>query len=234
MQTFYRVFAQGGGLVASGAISLYDEWGKQRSNFALADLFGVDYISHSPYSFAYIRAVDDDNVLGLDGAPLPHYRPLLQVKPNKTVQVAAVLVEPLIETTGELYYHNNKPAPYRATDVPAIVLTRFGAGRVVYFSGEPGLNYAVLGDPHYRHLIHRAMQWAANGPFENRTARAAKHRSCLSKAWRSNHCPLYYGLVSERRNLPIPPYRRHYPRNLHHQQYPRRYSFSGSFRENGS
>ena len=36
-----RFVAQGGGLVATGQSSLYGEWGKARSDFALADLFGA-------------------------------------------------------------------------------------------------------------------------------------------------------------------------------------------------
>src|SRR5207247_454896 len=36
-----RFVESGGGLIASGQTSRYDEWGDPRSDFALADLFGV-------------------------------------------------------------------------------------------------------------------------------------------------------------------------------------------------
>ena len=40
--------AKGGHLIATMGTSLYDEWGNPRENFALADLFGVDYVGTGP------------------------------------------------------------------------------------------------------------------------------------------------------------------------------------------
>ena len=51
-----RSFAsRGGGIVATGATSLCDEWGESRSNFALSDLFGVSLPSSHPLRAAATR-----------------------------------------------------------------------------------------------------------------------------------------------------------------------------------
>ena len=51
-----RSFAsRGGGIVATGAASLCDEWGESRSNFALSDLFGVSLPSSHPLRTAATR-----------------------------------------------------------------------------------------------------------------------------------------------------------------------------------
>ncbi len=154
----------GGGLVATGATSLYDDRGQQRPNFLLADLFGVDFIRRSPFSFAYLRLLPGHFAQEGDAIPLAHYRPLLEVHPNREVEVGATLVEPLIETREELYYHNNQPPPYHDTGLPAVVMAQYGRGRVAYVAGEPEANYCVLGYAPYRELLLRALEWAAGAP----------------------------------------------------------------------
>lgn len=58
-----REFAQkGGAVVATGATSLYDEWGDPRPDFALADLFGA----HAPSSdFGLTQPSQDNSYLRL-------------------------------------------------------------------------------------------------------------------------------------------------------------------------
>lgn len=154
----------GGGLVATGATSLFDDVGQQRENFLLADLFGVDVIERGAYTFPYFRFLPVEIANGLTDHPLPHYMAMWRVQLNSdAVHVAATRRDPLIETTEEVYYHNNQPAPGPDTGEPIVVYRSYGKGRVVYCAGLPESNFARLGYDPYRRLISNMIKWAADG-----------------------------------------------------------------------
>jgi hypothetical protein len=154
--------SQGGGLVVTGATSLYGVDGGRRDNFLLADLLGVDLVERGPFTFSYFEFHAGPLSDGLTGRALPHYSPMWRVRLNAPdLQVAATRRDPLIETSGEVYYHNNKPAPGPDSGEPAIVYRQVGKGRVVYCAGLPENNYALLGHPPYRRIIANMLRWAA-------------------------------------------------------------------------
>jgi len=56
-----RAYVRGGGkLLASGRASLFDERGRERPDFGLADVFGVHYEGDSQAQFTYLRLRDAD------------------------------------------------------------------------------------------------------------------------------------------------------------------------------
>lgn len=154
----------GGGLVATGATSLFDDMGRPLPNFALADLFGVDVIGRGRYTFPYFHFMASELSGDLAAQPMPHYMAMWRVRPNTAdLRVAATRRDPLIETADELYYHNNQPAPGPDTGEPVVVYRTYGRGRVVYCSALPESNYARLGYAPYRQLIAQMLHWAAGG-----------------------------------------------------------------------
>ncbi len=151
----------GGAVIATGATSLYDEWGNRLPNFALADLFGVDFLKRGEFTFPYLQIHDSPFSEGLIRRPLPHYMAMWEVRVNEDVQVAATRRNPLIETSGQTYYHNNQPPPDADTGEAVIVYRNYGKGRVIYCAALPESNFARLGHEPYRRLIANMMIWAA-------------------------------------------------------------------------
>jgi hypothetical protein len=96
----------GGALLALGHASLFDEMARKQSNFALNDVFGVDWTGNLP-GYKQFRAS------GEIASSLPLNPPALAVRPT-TGKVLATWAS--------------------AGDTPAIVENQFGKGHVIYVS----------------------------------------------------------------------------------------------------
>ena len=96
----------GGALLALGHASLFDEMARKQSNFALSDVFGVDWAGNLP-GYKQFRAS------GEIASSLPLNPPALAVRPT-TGKVLATWAS--------------------AGDTPAIIENQFGKGHVIYVS----------------------------------------------------------------------------------------------------
>ena len=111
--------SSGGNLIAMGHASLFDSMAKRRTNFALRDVLGVDFVGELPgyKQFAALPGAGIASALRLNAAALG-------VKAT-TGRVLAVWKS--------------------AGDTPAVVENRFGAGRAIYISaGELPLSESTL------------------------------------------------------------------------------------------
>jgi hypothetical protein len=156
-----RDFVQGGGrIVATYETSLYDETGKRRSNFGLADLFGCDF-----------NGLDErlsNDYLTLHG---PH--PLLKgledatriMGVGKRVQVTAIDKTPPALTFVPPYPDQPVERFFTAvpqTDIPMAFCRDAGKGRVVYFPMDLDSTFWQYLAVDHLALLRNAVEWAAD------------------------------------------------------------------------
>ena len=171
----------GGGLVATCETSLFDELGQPRHNFALADLFGVDYEGARPrLSGAPIWTRTSPSSLTKNTGPIARGRrkcvgagdlltgELVADRRLKSIVegVQASFKGPLVQMS------NARPPMKRAmimfpegrNPIPAVVMGEQGKGRVVYMAaGFDAANYSYC-YPYQRVIFATAMKWAAREP----------------------------------------------------------------------
>ena len=156
-----RNWVKGGGtLIASDRTGILDERHRVRENFALADVFGVDYVStDTTYAYDETGKQREGNAVTTYLEPLGHALtasltpgtvglpgPFVRIR-TTTAQAVMRYRLPLLAENAEknLWVGWGSPPPGPETAGTAVAFNRFGKGQCVY-----------LGVP-----IFRAMQWRA-------------------------------------------------------------------------
>jgi hypothetical protein len=169
----------GGGLVATGEASLFDELGRPRPDFALKDLFGVTYKGR-PMAPARRAELDPNFAIAVDEAYWKHRvgvarlswadHPLLRddrlgkLVPAKAVNFRGPLVwvgEP--EQAGEVCWRMT-PEGWDKLPLSGAVCRQVGKGRVVYLASAIDAALWSYAYPYQRRLLARALEWAAGQP----------------------------------------------------------------------
>jgi hypothetical protein len=175
-----RVYVKGGGgLVATGETSLCDELGRPRTDFALADVFGVSYqgrpkdpIKRPELDANFTISLDDHYWKQRTGVatltwtdhPLLRDRRLEELVPGKrTIFRGPLLRVSKPKNPGAVVMWmtpegNDKPY------LPAAVVRSYGKGRVVYLAAAVDAAMWSYAYPYQRRLMARALEWAASKP----------------------------------------------------------------------
>ncbi len=156
--------ARGGAIVATYETALYDEWGKRRANFGLADLFGCDFDGtidrRVQNSYLTVRGPGpltvglDDTPRIIAGTKRVHVRPR-----GASLPAAFTLVPSYPDLPMEKVY-----TATRTTDEPMVYARRFGKGRVVYFPFDLDRTFWENSTGDHLALLRNAVVWAADGP----------------------------------------------------------------------
>lgn len=181
-----RFSARGGGLVATGASSLFDEWGDARPDFALADLFGAHapargfprraggvahtYFRLAPELRAQVpgpKAGDEPVVEGgrhevlrgfeeTDILPFGGVLESIRTEPGAVVPMTFI---PAFPTYPPETAWMRQPK----TDIAALVLRTAGAARVAYLPADLDRRYFTDNLPDHATLLANLVRWAAAG-----------------------------------------------------------------------
>ncbi len=173
---------QGGGLVASLDVSLFDEFGNPRQNFALAKVLGVDYrglpgaggtAKREEIDFNFAQSIGPDywekrkNVFEYQHDPASllnqgKMRTYVGAQ-SVTFKGPAVRVSPTSASAKVLATLRIKGAP-EAPALPGVVTSTYGRGRVAYFAGGLDAGYYLYAYPYQRLALRAAIDWAAGQP----------------------------------------------------------------------
>jgi hypothetical protein len=152
---------KGGRIVATHETSLYDEAGKRRANFGLADLFGCDFAGRVEErdQNSYITLRHPHALLrGLETAP----RVMGTVK---RVEVRATDPAPQPLTLVPRYPDQPIERVYTDTptsNIPMVMCREVGAGRVVYFPNDLDRTFWQYLAVDHLALLRNAVEWAAD------------------------------------------------------------------------
>lgn len=142
----------GGKLMATYQTSLFDENGTARTNFALAELFGVNYTGQSVNTAidCYQKIVSRNEIMaGFELTELLHNGGnTLMVSLNKGAVALTGYLPKIINQPPENAFPDNWDSSN-----PIMIMNKIGKGEVVYFANETAkLNYTV-GHPDYNDLM---------------------------------------------------------------------------------
>lgn len=154
---------RGGAIVATHETALYDEWGKRRANFGLADLFGCDFAGKVDQrvqnSYLTVRGPGpltvglDDTPRVIAGTKRVHVRPH-----DPRAPAAFTLVPSYPDLPMEKVFTATK-----ATDEPMIYARRVGKGRVVYFPFDLDRTFWENSTGDHLTILRNAVAWASDG-----------------------------------------------------------------------
>ncbi len=154
----------GGSLVATYETSLYNENGKPRQDFGLADILGVSYDQgvEGPLQNSYLRIKSDATgtfhpvTKGLEDS----YRIInstfeVKVKPTTEFPGPVTIIPSYPDLPMEDVYPRTKD-----TDMRGVFLRKVGNGRVAYFPGDIDRAFwQILSNDHGK-LIRNTIRWA--------------------------------------------------------------------------
>jgi hypothetical protein len=157
-----RAYVDGGGsLLATYETSLYTERNRKRSDFGLADVFGIHKAGESigTTGNAYLARIEKQHEI-LNGFVNTNWIPGAENR----IPVAPVENPVLTVVPGFVAYPPELSYPLQAhTDEPAVVIRQKGKSRLVYFPGDIERTMWRSGHTDLARLLQNAIRWVSGG-----------------------------------------------------------------------
>jgi hypothetical protein len=158
---------QGGNILATFETSLYDQDGKRRSDFGLADLFGLSYDDavEGPMQNSYLKLKKDPStnefhpvLSGLEDA----YR-IINTTHRVKVRPVSGFPSPvtLIPSYPDLPMEHVYPL-IEDTDIRELYLNETGKSRIAYFPGDIDRTFWQIMSTDHGKLLSNTIRWALN------------------------------------------------------------------------
>jgi hypothetical protein len=157
-----RAFVDAGGsLLATFETSLYDERNRKRSDFGLAEVFGIRKAGEiiGTLGNAYLARIEKQHPI-LNGFTNTAWIPGAEHR----VPVSAEGASPLTVIPGFVAYPPELSYPREPhTAEPAVVIREKGPSRLVYFPGDVERTMWQTGHTDLARLLQNAIRWVAGG-----------------------------------------------------------------------
>ncbi len=162
-----RYVADGGSILATFETSRYNEWGDQRGDFALHDLFGVSNAGDhpggviGPFGNSYMEIRRPHSALaGFEGTqmlPGAQYRvPVTQL--DASADLVLSVIPRYMNAMPELIFPRTEH-----TNEPAAMFREIGSSRVAYFPGDIDRTAWRNGHPDFTRLLANSVRWLMRG-----------------------------------------------------------------------
>ncbi len=152
----------GGSVLATFETSRYNEWGVQREDFGLRDVFGVGVAGEviGPFDNSYMHIDQPHPVLkGFTGTTiLPGAEFRVPITHLKTEARNLSVIPHYPAFPPEMVYPR-----IRRTEEPAASFREQGSSRIVYFAGDVARSFWISGNPDLSRLLINSIHWILNG-----------------------------------------------------------------------
>lgn len=160
-----KFVAEGGSILATFETSLYDETGKRRSDFGLADMFGVSYDKNveGPMQNSYLRLKKDPETNQFhpvlkemeDAYRIINTIHQVKVLPNTVFPDPVTLIPSYPDLPMEDVYPR-----LPETTIRELYIKQAGKGRIAYFPGDIDRTFWQIMSADHGRLLRNTIRWA--------------------------------------------------------------------------